>query len=356
MKRRIVIGLLFCCIWVLQVVPCTIFKITKDGRTLIGNSEDWSGTDTRVWIMEPGVNTFGRICFGFGNGWVQGGMNTAGLFFDGIAGPVVEWRAEPDRQNYPGNLCEKILAEAATVDEAVEYFRQYNFPSLTVGMYVFVDHAGKTAVIQFKDGRLHVDVRDESFCAFGYRSETAIQLLEKMGALSMKAMDGILARCRRTDQYSTRYACVLDPETRKVLVRCVHEDDDPVAIQMDHLFGNGSRTVDLANLAEQLDGRRMVDHKTMDAVELNLCRPQTVTGRYENGEDTLVIRRGADGLVLETRLVLDGVMGLKLVPVSQTELVCRDLSVALQLHRDTAGVVQVIDFSYGEISRKMKRK
>src|SRR5512133_3528435 len=66
--------------------PCTIFKLTRNGATLVGNNEDYSDPETRVWFLPPKANMHGRVYFGFANGFAQGGVNDAGLFFDWVAG------------------------------------------------------------------------------------------------------------------------------------------------------------------------------------------------------------------------------------------------------------------------------
>ena len=130
MRKTFLTFLVALILWTLPVYSCTIFKMTIDGKTLIGNSEDWSDPDSKVWFLSPDSDGHGCIFFGFKNGWAQGGMNDKGLFFDGLAGSVKKWHRDSNKKDYHGNLCEKVLKEVSTVEAAIPYFKKYNFPSL----------------------------------------------------------------------------------------------------------------------------------------------------------------------------------------------------------------------------------
>ena len=117
--QRVVMMLLAVALSVGLVEPCTILKATYDGRTLVGNNEDWADFPTRLWFLAPQDAAFGRVLFGFINGWAQGGMNDQGLFLDWVAGYTTGWTRSPDLPDFFENISEKILEEASTVDEAL---------------------------------------------------------------------------------------------------------------------------------------------------------------------------------------------------------------------------------------------
>ena len=93
---------------------CTIFMGTTGDLTLVGNNEDWSDTETKVWFLVAEEGKYGRVYFGFNNGWAQGGMNDQGLFFDWVAGAEREWQPDPGRKEYLGAISEKIRHEWST--------------------------------------------------------------------------------------------------------------------------------------------------------------------------------------------------------------------------------------------------
>ena len=353
-KRFIAVMAMYCMV-VQMAFPCTIFKMTRQDRTLIGNSEDWSGTDSKVWFLAPGPGSFGRVCFGFGNGWVQGGMNSEGLFFDAIAGPVKPWKVDPLLKDYPGNLCENILAECSTVEEAVQQFRTHNVPSLVVGIFVFVDRSGKTAVIQYRDNRLSVVISEEPVYGIGYRGERAESLLSQLDQLNMNDMDQVLRQCRRMDQYPTRYTCVYDPAALQILVHCTGNGNESVLLDMKTVLSGPGRYCDLADLQEQLNGPRRTDHKTADATQRSEAQLDGCVGTYGSGEETLTIHRDGNLLLLETPLVLDGVMQLVLTPVSEDTLVCRDLNVSIAMERTAVGTAGGVTLTHNGVTRQFSR-
>ena len=66
---------------------CTIFYAADDNVALGGNNEDFWNPFTYMWFVPGESGTYGRVYFGFEDGYPQGGVNEAGLFFDGAALP-----------------------------------------------------------------------------------------------------------------------------------------------------------------------------------------------------------------------------------------------------------------------------
>ena len=63
-------------------LPCSMFRITKNGQTLVCNNEDYSNPNTKVWYRPNRDGKYGAIYFGFDDLIPQGGINEAGLVFD----------------------------------------------------------------------------------------------------------------------------------------------------------------------------------------------------------------------------------------------------------------------------------
>lgn len=62
---------------------CSMVKNNKNGITIVGNNEDQSNPNTRIWF-EGGKGGYGAVYVGFDNLFPQGGMNEAGLVYDGF--------------------------------------------------------------------------------------------------------------------------------------------------------------------------------------------------------------------------------------------------------------------------------
>lgn len=63
---------------------CSMIKLTKNGKTIVGNNEDQMNPNTRIWFEKNKNGGYGAVYVGFDNLFPQGGMNTMGLVFDGF--------------------------------------------------------------------------------------------------------------------------------------------------------------------------------------------------------------------------------------------------------------------------------
>ena len=335
-----------------QLIPCTIFKLSQNNTTLIGNNEDWSESDSKVWFLTSGYR---RILLGFSNGWVQGGMNDQGLFFDGIAGPVKKWSREPGREDYPGNLCEMILREAADVKEVIPYFEQYNFPSLITGIFIFVDKSGETAVFQYEDGRLSVNLHDSPIFAIGYRGERAGELLREMTALSVKGMQQITGACLRTDMVPTQYANIYDPQNLVVHVSLPHGFDASRSFNLPEEWAKGDHYYDLPKAVQQLNGSLLTDHKTAPSMDMTAGTFDEYAGTFQSGSSKMEIYRSGSNLFFKSRLIFDGVMAFRMVPLSEERFVARDLNLEIRFRKNKKGEITGLETIHGSNKHSAER-
>jgi len=45
-------------------MACTMYKLTKDGKTIVGNNEDWTSPNGQFWFEAGTENTFGAMYMG----------------------------------------------------------------------------------------------------------------------------------------------------------------------------------------------------------------------------------------------------------------------------------------------------
>ncbi|PQB03536.1 linear amide C-N hydrolase [Aureitalea marina] len=133
-------------------MACTVVIAWKGDRVWVGNNEDWYDLDAKYWYEAPGKKeSYGAVFFGFkGEGkYAQGGMNEAGLFFDGLYIDKVKLEKETrkGKKASPTHVFKKMLHQAATVDEALEYLDQYFIPFIKHAQMVIADRNGDYAVI-----------------------------------------------------------------------------------------------------------------------------------------------------------------------------------------------------------------
>jgi penicillin V acylase-like amidase (Ntn superfamily) len=184
---------------------CTIFKVTRGNLTLVGNNEDDNNPDTKCWFLVAERGKHGRVFFGYNDSIPQGGMNDQGLFFEWVAdNPSPDWVRDPKKLNYPGSVCEKILEDAATVEEAIRFYERYNETAFLKSHLMLVDKTGASAILGWKNGALQI-VRDHGgFQGLGYGFDTAQERVRNLPRLSTASTRGIVEACVQTGEYPTQ--------------------------------------------------------------------------------------------------------------------------------------------------------
>lgn len=135
--------------------PCTIFSAKdKKGNMWAGNNEDgifkfsW-----RMHVVSATDSSYGYLCFTEGNSaddFIQGGVNDAGLFFDGNSVPPTEYKNFDKKKDFPGGGTEMIryiLKKCKTVQEVLKLFEIYRLPGNEGGQIHFADKYGNLGII-----------------------------------------------------------------------------------------------------------------------------------------------------------------------------------------------------------------
>ncbi|MGB8657197.1 MAG: tetratricopeptide repeat protein [Candidatus Zixiibacteriota bacterium] len=131
-----------------KVNGCSMFEITMLGKTMVGNNEDYWNPNTRIWFEQGKNGEYGAAYVGFDNFWPQGGMNQAGLVFDGFAEDYLAIKDTLGKKSLGVNFLEDIMKKCATVDDARKYFSRYNLSGLETSMFFFVDKTGRYLVVE----------------------------------------------------------------------------------------------------------------------------------------------------------------------------------------------------------------
>jgi penicillin V acylase-like amidase (Ntn superfamily) len=137
---------------------CTIVMASKGAVVLVGNNEDYKDPFTSIWFIPASDKEYGRVCFGFGNSYSnpQGGMNDKGVFIDANALPPTGWKPEEGKPTFKGHLIDYVLAHCASVEDAIQFFKKYNFPSLARAKFPIADRTGASIVVEWGQGKLQI--------------------------------------------------------------------------------------------------------------------------------------------------------------------------------------------------------
>ena len=123
---------------------CSMVKVTKKGITIVGNNEDQSNPNTRIWFETGKNGNYGVLYVGFDNLFPQGGMNEAGLVYDGFTQSnraVIDTVGKLKMLSL--DLQKKIMRECETVEQVKFLLSKYNISFLSSAVLRYVDKTGK---------------------------------------------------------------------------------------------------------------------------------------------------------------------------------------------------------------------
>lgn len=153
MKGIKIVGTIFAvlilvCILVQNTLGCSMFKLTMYGKTMVGNNEDYWNPNSRIWFEQGNGNEYGAVYLGYDNFWPQGGMNQAGLVFDGFSMDYLAINDTSGKKSLDVNFLKYIMKKYSSVDDVKNYLSQYNLHGLETSMFLFIDKTGKYLVVE----------------------------------------------------------------------------------------------------------------------------------------------------------------------------------------------------------------
>ena len=88
------------------VRACTVFSVVGGGKVLFGSNEDYSyAAKAEMWFVPAAHGERGRVLFGWDD-FAQGGMNDAGLTFDGASCPPSGGPVDRAKPVVKGNIAD----------------------------------------------------------------------------------------------------------------------------------------------------------------------------------------------------------------------------------------------------------
>lgn len=236
---------------------CTIFVLEDAEQVLFCNNEDCKNLHTRVWFVPAGKHRLGCGYVGLRNQWAQGGMNTKGLAFDGVAGFTLDGVADaspilmqPRLKRVRGNPTERMLESCADVDEAIAFWSHLKMPFFNATLMV-ADRSGAVAVIGFKSGSLHV-VRGKGCGAWGWNGEVASKLINQNSVPVITNAAMILDRSRSQGEYATRYSNIFDLRTGEMALYDFSKSPTATTLSLAKEVEKGRHFYDMPQIQGQL--------------------------------------------------------------------------------------------------------
>ena len=336
---------------------CIAF-LAHDGKLALGgNSEDWKDPATYLWFNPAEEDRYGRVSFGFGNLWPQGGVNDQGLFFDGMMTDPLPLEKSSGKEPRPHDVLDRMLRECATVDEAVKFLDRFRLPDLTNAMLFVGDRQGDSAIYEGDevlrgDGRLQVVTNfyqsrqsaDEARC---WRKKKADEIFAarfgKDDALTIDLARTVLDAVHQEGKYATKYSNIYDLTNGDIYLYCNHDFDNVVKLNLAKELAKGARTIALPSLFEDASATVIPDLEPYLGRYADTAEDRTVTVIEQKG--TLAVDVPAQGVLELTPPDRQGLWHLAVAP-----------QVAMSFVRGDDGTINIMTCHKGGFEFEMLRE
>lgn len=239
---------------------CSMYKVTKDGQTIVGNNEDWISPNSLFWYEKGARGQNNVMYMGQLNRFTQGAINDKGLMFDGFANPYLAINNSEGKLEI--SISKAIRNAMQTMDnvEAVKtYFETLNLSDLESSMLVFVDATGSYLMIEGDELTLGEEP-EQCFSNFYYSQ------IEKLSEVDLPNVQNGLKHMESTEAIPsmdycasmmdhlssvgdlTQYTTVYDLKKLIVQVYLYHDFDNFVTIDLKEVFKKGNHEVVIAEL------------------------------------------------------------------------------------------------------------
>lgn len=250
-------------------MACTTFKVTQDGRTLVGCNEDAWSINAQVRFEQGRNGRFGAIYFGHFNGSPgrsmtdQVGMNEAGLVFDGLSIQQKITAPGPGTRHVQFDaLMPLVMRTCATVQEAAALLRTHDLSWLTRSMLFLADSTGEYLIVE-SDTLLFG--RDPSFAVGNWRMSTCTDpdaipiprlqagrsLLADSASASVQHGTSVLQRmqaCRAKLGEGTLFSVLFDTQRTQAHLYFYHDFTERITFDLQHELAQGDRMLPMAAL------------------------------------------------------------------------------------------------------------
>jgi hypothetical protein len=255
-----------------KVKACSMYKITADGKTMVGcNHDTWFATP-KIWFVtatnpdEYGACFTGARQVGKNRTAPQSGMNESGLAFSRLVAYYPKQNNPfPDRLKigHEVEYLTAILQKCATVDEVRKYIEQYDHSLFIDDVFIYVDSTGNYLVVEpytLIDGSEQHYVLS-NFCPSITDNQQARQLIRyrngedfikthEVGATLAycAALSDTMHVCRSRNGDGTLLTSVWDTKDRVVNLYFYHRFDSTVQFNLTQELAKGDHVIDVAGI------------------------------------------------------------------------------------------------------------
>ncbi|GAB5554657.1 MAG: hypothetical protein Sapg2KO_42480 [Saprospiraceae bacterium] len=238
-----------------------MYKITKNGKTIVGNNEDYISPNSQFWFEAAQDNKLGVMYMGLLNNFAQGAINEKGLMFDGFWVPYLEVDNTEGKLNIPiGQAIKNVMQSMTSVEEVKSYLETINLSTLTNGQVVFVDRSGTYLIVE-GDELLLGDEPEKAFSNFYYSQTESLDQVNlnyfQNGRKFLEAANGnpstvfcgeVMEKFSQSSLNATQYSTVYDLNALTIRVFLLHDYKHFVDIDLKQALSKGNHKVMIPEL------------------------------------------------------------------------------------------------------------
>lgn len=240
---------------------CSMYKITKNGKTIVGNNEDWLSPNSLFWFESSQEGQYGVMYMGQLDRFAQGAINEAGLVFDGFANPELAIEKTEGKINIPiGEAIQRIMQTMSTVEAVKAYLSTINLSSLASSQLVFVDKSGSYLIVEGEE-LIIGEEQEKAFSNFYYsqiESEEEVELenfqqglkfiRSSQGNSSMSYCSDVMKSLASSKLFGTQYSTIYDLSTLKLRIYLFHDYSQYIEFDLVEVLTKENHMVMIADL------------------------------------------------------------------------------------------------------------
>ncbi len=270
-----------------KIQACSMYKITVDGKTMVGCNEDAWRTTSSIWFenaknsREYGAGFTGSRQVGANRTAPQSGMNEKGLAFSRLAAYYPKQKKTFLNRLKIGNEVDyltSILHKCATVKEVKKYIEQYDHSVFLDDVFIYVDSSGSYLIVEpytlIEGDESHYVL--SNFCPSITDREQARQLeryrngedflnnREVNASLSFcKDLSDTMHVCRSRNGDGTLLTSIWDTQDKLVNLYFYHSFDTTVQFNLTEALAKGDHTLSIPDLfPKNSEFERLANYKT----------------------------------------------------------------------------------------------
>jgi hypothetical protein len=273
-KKASLVLFAFClmALFVNKVGACSMYKITVEGKTMVGCNHDSWFTTPKIWFEQAqqtnefGAGFTGARPVGGSRTAPQSGMNDKGLVFSRLVAYYPEQKNPFLNRFQIGNEVDYltgILHQCATVKEVKGYIEQYDHSVFVDDVFIYIDSLGDYLIVEPYQC---ISGHDPNYVLANFcPSITDLEQARKMeryrkGEGFLKAHDAISSLaycsalsdtmhvCRSRNGDGTLLTSIWDTKDKSVSLYFYHSYDTAVRFSLAEALAKGDHVVDVPSL------------------------------------------------------------------------------------------------------------